>query len=71
MLAALLAKGAATGREAAIRVLLAVGIMLAPQLDSGTNVLLSSPDHIGTSVPVMLTWLILAKGGRGTGSPPC
>ena len=61
VLAALLAKGAATGREAAIRVLLAVGIMLAPQLDTGTNVLLSSPDHIGTSVPVMLTWLIIER----------
>lgn len=61
VLAALLAKGAATGREAAIRVLLAVGIMLAPQLDSGTNVLLSSPDHIGTSVPVMLAFLVLDR----------
>ncbi|HEX6450522.1 MAG TPA: hypothetical protein VF060_13795 [Trebonia sp.] len=61
VLAALLAKGAATGREAAVRVLLAVGIMLAPQLGSGANVLLSSPDHIGTSVPVMLTWLILER----------
>lgn len=61
VLAALLAKGTATGREAAIRAGLAAGVMLAPQLDSGTNVLLSSPDHIGTSVPVMLTWLILER----------
>ena len=59
--AALLAKGTATGREAALRIALAAGIMLAPQLDSGTNVLLSSPDHIGTSVPVMATWLILDR----------
>jgi hypothetical protein len=59
--AALLAKGQATGREAAIRVTLAAGIMLAPQLASGTNLLLSSPDHIGTSVPVMLAWLLLDR----------
>ena len=59
LLAALLAKGTATGRQALIRVLIAVGIMLAPQLASGVNILLSSPDHIGTSVPVMVVWLIL------------
>jgi hypothetical protein len=59
LLAALLAKGQCTGREALVRVLIAAGIMLAPQLSSGVNVLLSSPDHIGTSVPVMVVWLIL------------
>ena len=59
LLAALLAKGDATGRQALGRVLIAVGIMLAPQLASGVNILLSSPDHIGTSVPVMVVWLIL------------
>jgi hypothetical protein len=61
LLAAALAKGAATGREAAVRMLLAAGIMLVPQLDSGTNVLLSSPDHMATSVPVMLVLLILDR----------
>jgi hypothetical protein len=59
LLAAVLAKGASTGRQALVRVLIAVGIMLAPQLASGVNILLSSPDHIGTSVPVMVVWLIL------------
>jgi hypothetical protein len=59
LLAALLAKGNSTGRQALVRVLMAVGIMLAPQLVSGVNILLSSPDHIGTSVPVMAVWLIL------------
>jgi hypothetical protein len=33
--------------------------MLAPQLNSGTNILLSSPDHIGTAVLLMVAWLIL------------
>ena len=59
LLAALLAKGNSTGRQALVRVLIAVGIMLAPQLVSGVNILISSPDHIGTSVPVMVVWLIL------------
>jgi hypothetical protein len=61
LLAALLAKGTATGRQAVTRVLIAVGIMLAPQLASGVNILISSPDHIGTSVPVMVVWLILDR----------
>jgi hypothetical protein len=61
LLAALLAKGKSTGAESLARALIAAGIMLAPQLASGTNVLLSSPDHIGTSVPVMVMWLILDR----------
>jgi hypothetical protein len=69
LLAALLAKGNSTGRQAALRVLIAVGIMLAPQLASGVNILISSPDHIGTSVPVMVVWLILDRAGPG-GRPP-
>ena len=59
LLAALLAKGDFAGRQGLVRVLIAVGIMLAPQLASGVNILLSSPDHIGTSVAVMVVWLIL------------
>ncbi len=69
LLAALLAKGNSTGRQALVRVLIAVGIMLAPQLASGVNILMSSPDHIGTSVPVMVVWLILDHAGPG-GRPP-
>jgi hypothetical protein len=56
-----LAKGSATGREGALRAGIAVGIMLAPQLNSGMDLLLSSPDHFGTSVPVLLAWLILDR----------
>jgi hypothetical protein len=59
LLAALLAKGTAAGRAGAARALITAGIMLAPQLNSGVNVLISSPDHIGTSVPVMTVWLLL------------
>jgi hypothetical protein len=61
LLAALLAKGTATGRNGVTRALIAAGIMLAPQLSSGVNVLISSPDHIGTSVPVMAVWLLLDR----------
>jgi hypothetical protein len=64
LLAALVARGTATGRQALLRVAVAAGIMLAPQLGAGTNVLLSSPDHIGTSVPLLLTWLVLDRGRR-------
>jgi hypothetical protein len=61
LLAALLAKGTVTGRAAVVRVLITVGIMVAPQLSSGVKVLISSPDHIGTSVPVLAVWLILDR----------
>jgi hypothetical protein len=61
LLAALLARGTATGRDGVTRALIAAGIMLAPQLSSGVNVLISSPDHIGTSVPVMAVWLLLDR----------
>jgi len=64
LLAALLAKGSSTGREALVRVGVAVGIMLVPQFATGVNVLMSSPDHIGTTVPVMVVWLILDRGPR-------
>jgi hypothetical protein len=61
LLAALLAKGTSTGREALVRAGIAAGIMIAPQLGSGVNVLMSSPDHVGTTVPVMVVWLILDR----------
>jgi hypothetical protein len=61
LLAALLAKGNATGRAALVRVLITVGIMVAPQLAQGINILISSPDHFGTSVPLLVLWLILDR----------
>ena len=50
VLVALVAKGQATGRRAGLRMLLAVGIMISPQLGFGVHVLLMQPDHTGTSV---------------------
>jgi hypothetical protein len=61
LLAALLAKGGATGRAALVRVLITVGIMVAPQLVQGINILISSPDHFGTSVPLLVLWLIVDR----------
>ena len=54
-----LARGRAGGREGVLRGLLAAGIMLAPQLGYGAFVLLLSPDHTGTQVPLLLGWLLL------------
>jgi hypothetical protein len=64
LLSALLARGHATGREAAMRMALAAGIVLAPQLGTGAYVLLLSPDHVGTSVLVLATWLVLDRAGQ-------
>ena len=64
LLAAVLAKGHATGREAVVRMLLAGGIMVAPQLGTTTGILLLSPDHVGSNVPVLLIWLLLDRAPR-------
>jgi hypothetical protein len=77
LLAALLAKGRAQGRPGLARALLAGGLMLAPQL-SATGILLLSPDHTGTAVPLLVIWLLIdradgadpAGGERGGGQPP-
>jgi hypothetical protein len=61
LLAGLLAKGRATGREGLVRLLIAVGIMLAPSLAVGTRILLAGPDHTGTQVPLLLIWLVLDR----------
>jgi len=61
VLAALLAKGHARGKAGLARALLAAGIMLAPQL-SATQILLLQPQHVGTSVPVLLAWLVIDRG---------
>ena len=60
LLAALLAKGNARGGQGAARALLAAGLMLAPQL-SATSILLLSPDHIGTAVPLLAIWLLIDR----------
>src|SRR5215472_13637228 len=61
LLAAFLAKGRATGREGWVRALIAVGIMLAPPLGPPTALLMASPDHAGTHVPLLLIYLVLDR----------
>ena len=60
VLAALLAKGRALGRVGLVRALLASGLMLAPQLGA-TQIVLLSPDHAGTAVPVLVMWLVIDR----------
>ena len=60
LLAAWLAKGTRPGRAGWARALLAAGIMVAPQL-SATQIVLLSPDHTGTAVPVLVTWLVIDR----------
>jgi hypothetical protein len=61
LFAVLLARSGSTGREALIRTLIAAGIMLAPQLGLGVFALDLSVGHIGTSIPLLLTWLLLDR----------
>jgi hypothetical protein len=61
--AMLLAKGQATGPKAIARMALVLAIMLAPQPGIGIFVVVFSVGHIGTALPVMLTWLALDRFG--------
>jgi hypothetical protein len=61
VLAVLLARGVAPGRDGWPRMLLTAGIMFAPQLGVAVFVLLLSLGHIGTAVPIMATWLVLDR----------
>ncbi len=62
--AGLLARGRTTGRDGLIRLLVAAGIMLAPQFGNATHLLLSQPDHLGTQLPLLLVFLLLDRAPR-------
>ena len=66
---AMLARGRATGREGIVRLLIAAGIMIAPQLGPGVFILVFQPDHIGTQAPLLLTWLVLDRAPRSWYTP--
>jgi hypothetical protein len=70
LLAGIVAKGTATGREGVVRVLIASGLMLAPELGLGVRVLLQAPDHVGTGVPLLLMFLVLDRAPRRWYVPP-
>ena len=52
-----------------IRLAVTVAVLLAPQPGVGVFVLLFSVGHIGTAVPVMLTWLLLDRCWPRPGQP--
>src|ERR1700755_3351385 len=62
--AGLLARARATGRAGLVRLLVAAGIMLAPQFGNATHLLLSQPDHLGTQLPLLLVFLLLDRAPR-------
>ena len=62
--AAFLARGRSVGKEGVTRAFLAAGIMLAPQLGPGTQTLVLSPDHTGTSFPILLVFLLIDRATR-------
>lgn len=64
ILGGLLAKGNKRGREGLVRVLIASGIMIAPQVGPGAYLLLQEPNHTGTAVPLLLTFLLLDRAPR-------
>ncbi len=70
VLAGLLAKGTTTGKEGLVRVLIAAGIMIAPEVGPGAFLLLLSPDHTGTGVPLLLIFLLLDRAPRRFWVPP-
>jgi hypothetical protein len=61
LLTALLAKGRADGRQGVAQVLIAGGVMLAPQLGVGVFILLLTVGHFGTSVPLLVTLVVLDR----------
>ena len=66
----LLGRGQAKGREGMVRLLIAAGIVVAPQIGAGAFILVFQPDHTGTSVPLLLTWLVLDRAPRKWFVPP-
>ncbi len=71
LLAVLVARGGFTSRAAVVRMLIAAGIMLAPQLGIGVSALILSVGHIGTSVLRSgCSWTGLAGGTTGPGGRP-
>jgi hypothetical protein len=57
-------RGKASGRARLLRGAIAAGIMLCPQLQAGTYALLQGPAHLGSSVPILLAWLLIDRVPR-------
>jgi hypothetical protein len=66
-LGVLLARGprrTVSGKTAFARMAVAGGLMLGPQTGAGVFILLLSVGHIGTAVPILVTWLIVDRLGE-------
>jgi hypothetical protein len=61
VLVALLARGRSRGREAVVRIGLALAVMLVPQHNIGVSVLLTSPDNAGTALLLLLPLVVLDR----------
>jgi len=70
LLAVILARGGTSGREALVRTLITGGILVAPQLSAGVYAVDLAVGHIGTSVPLLLGWLLLDRARRRWWVPP-
>src|ERR1700761_1079367 len=70
LLAVILARGGTSGCEALVRTLITGGILVAPQLSAGVYAVDLSVGHIGTSVPLLLSWLLLDRAKRRWWVPP-
>jgi hypothetical protein len=73
MLAAALAAGRRAyvpAAERPVRAVVTAGIMIAPQLGVGVFILLLSVGHIGTAVPLMLTWLVIDRASPSAAARP-
>jgi hypothetical protein len=70
LLAAMLARGQAKGREGLVRALVAGAIMLAPSVLGGTEVFLQEPNHAGTAVPILALFLLLDRAPERWWVPP-
>ena len=69
LLAVLLARGRARGREGIVRALLTAGIMLAPSTVLGSRILLQGPDHVGTQIAVLAAFLVLDRAPQRWWAP--
>ena len=69
LLAALLARGRARGREGIVRALLAAGIMLAPSAHLGSRVLLAGAGHLGAEIAVLAAFLVLDRAPQRWWAP--
>lgn len=65
LVTAFAARGKATGRAAFWRVLLAVAVAGVPAVGLGVSVQLNSPNHTGTAIPLLLTWIVLDRARPG------